>query len=202
MAFVTITCPQCGGQAQIEAGRSVMCPYCGREISAPAADMNFAFAPAPDMQQPVDVQFSPPPVQYAPQQVADPAQFTAAAPQQYAAPVPQYDPRVLAEAQQKRKNWYTIVGGLMAFQTLLFAVGVLLASLDINIGVAMILTWVLSLMLFSPFSAAMRPDNAYIEKKPLCKSKVGWSILQFLLSASATSAIGAIMFAILYALFG
>ena len=31
MAFVTITCPQCGGQAQIEAGRSVMCPYCGKE---------------------------------------------------------------------------------------------------------------------------------------------------------------------------
>ena len=209
MAFVTITCPQCGGQAQIEAGRSAMCPYCGREITAPPADQGFAFAQdvqyAPPQQQ-AAVQFAPPPaqsaVQYAPQQTQDPSVFSQSAQQPYAAPVQQYHPQVLADAKQKRKNWYTINCAFMAFQTLLFAVGSLLASLDVNVGVALILTWLLSLMLFAGISAAVRPDDAYIDKKPVCKSKVAWGIMQFLLSAMATSAIGAILFAILYALFG
>ena len=209
MAFVTITCPQCGGQAQIEAGRSVMCPYCGREITAPPSDQGFAFAQdmqyAPPQQQ-AAVQFAPPPAQsvaqFAPQQTQDPSVFTQSAQQPYAAPIQQYHPQVLADAKQKRKNWYTINTAFMAFQTLLFAFGVLLASLDLGVGTALILTWLLSLALFAVISAASRPDDAYLDKKPVCKSKVAWSILLFLLSAMATSAVGAILFAILYALFG
>ena len=62
MALVTIICPNCGGQAQIEAGRSAMCPYCGRELSAQAAAQS-GMAMAQEIQFAQDVQFAPPPVQ-------------------------------------------------------------------------------------------------------------------------------------------
>lgn len=49
MAYINIICPNCGGTAQIEAGRSAMCPYCACELHTPAGgDQGFAFAPQPD----------------------------------------------------------------------------------------------------------------------------------------------------------
>jgi DNA-directed RNA polymerase subunit RPC12/RpoP len=27
-----LVCPNCGGEAQLEAGRSAICPYCGRKV--------------------------------------------------------------------------------------------------------------------------------------------------------------------------
>ncbi|MBP0975485.1 MAG: hypothetical protein J6P20_05415, partial [Oscillospiraceae bacterium] len=44
MAFINIVCPNCGGKAQIESGRSAMCPYCACELNAQQEDQGFAFA--------------------------------------------------------------------------------------------------------------------------------------------------------------
>ena len=62
--LIVYTCPNCGGTAQIEAGRDAMCPYCACMRSVPQkSDKAFA----------QDVQFAPPPAQQVqPQQ--DPAQ--------------------------------------------------------------------------------------------------------------------------------
>ena len=35
--LINAVCPNCGGQAQIEAGRSAICPYCGSELTSQAA---------------------------------------------------------------------------------------------------------------------------------------------------------------------
>lgn len=205
MAFVTITCPQCGGQAQIEAGRSVMCPYCGREISAPPADGGFAYAPLPQDTQQAAVQFAPPPAQtpmqdqsvFGVQPSAMPAQQYQ--PQYYA---PQYTQEQLHVAQQKRTNWYYTNAAMIGGQTLLFAFGTFLAALGSSIGTAMILTWVLSLPGCGILSALLRPDDAYIAKKPLFKHKLVHGFAQFLFGAAVSSAVGGILCAILYSLFG
>lgn len=202
MAFVTITCPQCGGQAQIEAGRSVMCPYCGKEISAPAADGGFAYAPV-DAQQSA-VQFAPPPVQndmqdrsvFGVQPTAMPMQQMPYSPQAM------YQPEQLRIAEQKRKNWYYTNAAMIGGQTLLFALGLLYAALDFNFGVAMILCWVLSLPVCGILSALLRPEDAYLTKKPMFKSKIAQGFVQFLGGAAASAGVGAIVFAILYSIFG
>ena len=73
MPMINIICPKCGGQAQVEAGRSAMCPYCAYELNSSLADPGFAFAEdvqfaenvraAENMQFAQDVQFAQPPVQ-------------------------------------------------------------------------------------------------------------------------------------------
>ena len=75
MAFITMICPNCGGQAQIEAGHSAMCPYCGNEMAASPVDTGAAFAQ--------DMQFAPPPAQAA-VQMQDPFLQQQAAMQQQA----------------------------------------------------------------------------------------------------------------------
>lgn len=199
MAFVTITCPQCGGQAQIEAGRSVMCPYCAKELAAPSAEGGFAFAPQ-DVPQ-AAVQFAPPPaqavVQMQPQQAAMPAQ-----PYQQQYVVPQYTQEQLQLAEKKRKGWQTMNAAFIGGQTLLFALGLLYASLDLNFGVAMVLSWVLSLPVCGFLSGALRPDDAYLQKKPMFKSRIAQGFIQFLGGAAASAGVGAILFAILYSMFG
>ncbi|MBR3044450.1 MAG: zinc ribbon domain-containing protein [Oscillospiraceae bacterium] len=203
MAFVTITCPQCGGQALIEAGRSVMCPYCGKEISAPAADGGFAYAPV-DAQQSA-VQFAPPPVQT---DMQDPTVFgnqpavMPAQPYQQQYVMPQYTQEQLLAAQQKRTNWYYTNAAMIGGQTLLFAFGVFYAILGFNVGAALILTWVLSIPGCGLLSALLRPDDAYIDKKPMFKSKIAHGFAQLILGAATSSAVGAIIGAILNALFG
>ena len=49
-------------------------------------------------------------------------------------------------------------------------------------------------------SAMKRPDEAYLQKKPM--SRIAHGILFLLLSAAATSAVGGILFAILAGLAG
>ncbi|MBR3418611.1 MAG: zinc ribbon domain-containing protein [Oscillospiraceae bacterium] len=203
MAFVTITCPQCGGQAQIEAGRSVMCPYCGKEISAPPADGGFAYAPLEAQQN--AVQFAPPPVQTGMQ---DPSVFgdqpvvSLAQPYQQQYVMPQYTQEQLHVAQQKRTNWYYTNAAMIGGQTLLFAFGVFFAILGSSIGTAMILTWVLTIPGCGLLSALLRPDDAYIDKKPMFKNKIAQGFAQLILGAATSSAVGAIIGAILNALFG
>ena len=199
MAFVTITCPQCGGQAQIEAGRSVMCPYCGREISAPPADGGFAYAPLPQDTQQAAVQFAPPPAQTAMQMQPQAMPAQQYQPQYYA---PQYTQEQLLAAQQKRTNWYYTNAAMIGGQTLLFAFGVFLAILGSSIGTAMILTWVLSIPGCGLLSALLRPDNAYLEKKPMFKGRIAQGFAQLILGAATSAAVGAIVGAILYSLFG
>ena len=110
MALVTIICPNCGGQAQIEAGRSAMCPYCGRELSAQAAAQS-GMAMAQEMQFAQDVQFAPPPAQQAmqmqpqiqPDAMAMPQMQQTYQPQQYSAPM--YTPDQLRQAEKMRNSW-------------------------------------------------------------------------------------------------
>ena len=144
-----------------------------------------------------DLQFAPPPepAPMQPQQM----QMPGAVPMQAQYRV-QYSPAQLQAAEKKRKTWHIMNCGLMGFQTLLFAFGVLFAAMNRRFGIPMILTWVLTLPFFAIISAMKRPDEAYIEKKPM--SRIAHGILFLLLSAAATSAVGGILFAILAGLAG
>ena len=209
MAFITVTCPNCGGQSQIEAGRSIVCPYCAYMLDPKtdaAPDMQFAQQPMqPDMQfaqQPApmqDMQFmqqnAPMPMQN-----MQPGQFMPQNPQFQ--PYQQISPAQLADAQKKRKSWYVQNWAMLGIQALVMALGLLFVDLDNRLGVPMILCWLLSLPACAILSGMMRPDEAYIEKKPLFKSKITQGFVQFLLSAASTSAVGGILFAILEGFFG
>lgn len=207
MALVTIICPNCGGQAQIEAGRSAMCPYCGRELSAQAAAQS-GMAMAQEMQFAQDVQFAPPPAQQAmqmqpqiqPDAMAMPQMQQTYQPQQYSAPM--YTPDQLRQAEKMRNSWYSKVGIMMAVQALVMAWGIFFASAGWGLGIAMILAWVLSLPFCAMWAAFSRPDQAYLDKKPMLKSKIAQGIFQFIFGAAASAAVGGILFAIFYALFG
>ena len=179
-----------------------MCPYCGKEIAAPPADGGFAYAPMEAQQS--AVQFAPPPVQndmqdrsvFGVQPTAMPTQQMPYSPQAM------YQPEQLRIAEQKRKNWYGINAAMIGGQTLLFAFGVFYAILGFNVGTAMILTWVLTIPGCGILSALLRPDDAYIDKKPMFKSKIVQGFAQLILGAATSSAVGAIIGAILNALFG
>lgn len=211
MAMITMVCPNCGGQAQIEAGRSVMCPYCGKELSE--IESAGAFAYAPEKKQ--DVQFAQPDVQFAPPPVPDLMQMQQPAVQQPAAmPVPvqqeqfmtqqplYYTPDQLRIAQNKRKNWHIMNSALIGLQSLMMAVGILLTESESRFGVPLILTWLLTTFGFGAVSGISRPDDAYIEKKPFCKSRFGQGVTQFWMGAAISAVVGGILFAILAGLLG
>ena len=183
MAMKTVICPFCGTQVQVEEGQYAHCPACATELNTAPAEGGFAFAPQ-DAPIAPDLQFAPPP---------EPAPMQP----QYRV---QYSPAQLQAAEKKRKTWHIMNCGLMGFQTLLFAFGVLFAAMNRRFGIPMILTWVLTLPFFAIISAMKRPDEAYIEKKPM--SRIAHGILFLLLSAAATSAVGGILFAILAGLAG
>lgn len=210
MAFIQVTCSVCGGQVQIEAGRKVMCPYCAAELDGSAGAGGFAFAPQPEedrfaeadmqfaqqqelMQQ--SMEFAPPPMPLQAQPNAMPMQQTGAA--QYL-----HSPQQLAEAQNKRKNWYLTNSAMVASQSLMLAAGILLTVQGSRFGVPLILTWVLTLPGCGAVSGLTRPDSAYIDKKPFNKTKFGAGITQFWLGAAISGAVGGILFAILAGLFG
>lgn len=199
MAMKTVICPFCGTQVQVEEGQYAHCPACATELNTAPAEGGFAFAPQ-DVPAAPDLQFAPPPepAPMQPQQMQMPQQ-TGAVPMQPQYRV-QYSPAQLQAAEKKRKTWHIMNCGLMGFQTLLFAFGVLFAAMNRRFGIPMILTWVLTLPFFAIISAMKRPDEAYIEKKPM--SRIAHGILFLLLSAAATSAVGGILFAILAGLVG
>ena len=72
MSFINIICPNCGGKAQLEAGRSAMCPYCARELNAPEGEGGFAFAPPPEQEFLRDVQLAEADMQFAEPDFAQP----------------------------------------------------------------------------------------------------------------------------------
>lgn len=215
MAVITVTCPVCGGQAQIEAIRGAVCPNCGAALENAAADQGFAYAPQPNAQpmqetkfaeadmlfaqqqelMKQNMQFAPPPMPMQAQPTAMPMQQTGAA--QYL-----YSPQQLAEAQNKRKNWYLTNSAMVASQSLMLALGILLTVQGSRLGVPLILTWVLTLPGCGAVSGLTRPDSAYIDKKPFNKTKFGAGITQFWMGAAISGAVGGILFAILAGLFG
>lgn len=217
MPFINITCPKCGGQAQIEAGRSAMCPYCACELNAAAPDPGFAFAEdmqfaenlraAENMQSAQDVQFAQAPVQqpvqmqqpnaYASPQI-NPAQFINPA-MQYQQPVQQFPPQQLEAARKKRRQWHFLNLGMLAVQAvvLLFAIGMLDYFYNDDLGALLIVAWLFSLPVCAILSGAMRPDEAYIDRKPLFKRKIIQGFMHFLISLPVTAATAGILYAIL-----
>ncbi len=207
MAFITVNCPACGGQAQIEIGKSAMCPYCAHELNV-TADAGFAFAPQeaqaaselqfaqPEAQLGQDIRFAAPP-QPMPMQQAMPMPQ-----EQYGMAAPQYDPATLEIARNKRKNWHVMNSALIGFQTLMFALGILLTVCETRFGVPLIMLWVLSTFGFGAISGITRPDAAYIEKKPFWKTRFLQAVTQFWMGAAISAAVGAILFVIIAGLFG
>ncbi len=191
MAIKTVICPFCGTQVQVEEGQYSHCPTCATELNTAPSNDGFAFAPQGVPTAP-ELQFAPPPEHSTnqPQQMQMPLQMAGVVQMQQ-----RYSPAQLQEAEKKRRNWTIMNCGLMGFQALLFAFGVLFASMNKRFGTPMILSWLLTLPFFAIVSAMKRPDEAYIEKKPM--SRIVYGILYFLLSTAATATVGSILFAIL-----
>lgn len=223
MSMIHIICPNCGGTAQIEAGRSVMCPYCAYELNADAPDPGFAFAedaqfakamqtakeidfaqqpvremqpaqtdfygapvPQPQMQQPYAAPQANP-AQFASRQM-DPAQFT---------PQPQYTQAELVAARKKRGQWYFLNAALYAIPAIVLAIGVLLEEYDGDAGVPLILSWLMAHPIGGFLSGLLRPDDAYIDRKPMFKHKSTHGFMHFIASFPATAIAGGILYAIL-----
>lgn len=216
MALITVTCPVCGGQAQIEKMRGAMCPYCGSELRVPQENQGAALAAQPDMQMMQDMQFAEADKQFAQQQELMqqsmqfapppmPQQNMYAAPQmnpaQFAAPVQQryYSEAELRAARKRCNQWRLLNLGMIAAQTLVMAFGIALVDYfyEDGLGGLMVIAWLFSLPVCGVLSGAVRPDDAYIDQKPLFKKKWVQSIMHFLLSIPASAAAGGILYAIL-----
>ena len=207
MAFITMICQNCGGQAQIEAGRSAICPYCGNEMTISAAETGSAFAQ--------DVQYAPPPAQAAVQQMQDPFLQRAAMQQQAAMPMPQqnvmpmqpaayapqYTPAQLDQAAKKRHSWHFMNTAMIAVQALVLSLGVILDDHHTDIGVPMILGWLMSQPACGFISGILRPDHAYLDRKPLFKSKVVQGFVQFGIGMAASAIGGGLLYAIIDSMF-
>ena len=202
MPMISIICPNCGGTAQIEAGRSVMCPYCAYELNASQADPGFAFAQdvqfAQNMQAAENMQFAPPPVQQAPMQQPQIYAAPQANPAQFRTTMP-YTPAQLSEAMKKRGRWYFLNIALLVIPTVVLALGIGLEEFGSDLGVPLILSWLLAQPLGGILSGTMRPDEAYIDKKPLFKHRSAQGFMHFLLSLPTTAAAGGILFAVIEA---
>lgn len=202
MSMISIICPNCGGTAQIEAGRSVMCPYCAYELNASQADPGFAFAQdvqfAQNMPPAENMQFAPPPVQQAPMQQPQIYAAPQANPAQFRTPMP-YTPAQLSEAMKKRGRWYFLNIALLVIPTLVLALGIGLEEFGSDLGVPLILSWLLAQPLGGILSGTMRPDEAYIDKKPLFKHRSTQGFMHFILSLPATAASAGILYALMEA---
>jgi hypothetical protein len=209
MAFITVICPLCGGQTQIEAMKGAMCPYCGSELNTAQGNQGFAFAPQPAaadqfsaagpqyagqpemMQQ--NVQFAPPPMPVQAQPNAMPMQY--GAPAQFR----QYSPQEIAAAGKRRGQWRFLNIAMIAVQALIMTFSIALADYFFEDWLAglMILAWLFSQPVCAILSGVLRPDDAYIAEKPLFKKKWVQSLIHFLISLPASAAAGGILYAIL-----
>ena len=123
--MIAVQCPRCGGTAQIESGKSAMCPCCALELTAP---------PPPD-EEPFgqDVQFAPPPVQAAPERVSPEKPAAPPAPQvqdagafvrQMQDPAAAFsDDADETYARKKRRSWRFMNVFFLAIQSVLTAIG-------------------------------------------------------------------------------
>ena len=203
-------CPYCGGTAQVEDGIKVLCPYCGNELPADDGGVQMMAQPVPQeaypeqgyaVQQPVQQnmqmqqgasfvqnQMYPPAQQYAPPQGG----MTAQNPQYR-----QYTPEQLEQAKKKRAGWHLMNAAMFAMQGLILGLGIYLDDWGYDIGVPMILGWLASLFFGAVASAWLRPDEAYLEKKPPFGPKWLYFILHGLGHLIVTTIIGGILFGIL-----
>ncbi len=192
MALMNLVCPNCGGQAQIEAGRSAICPYCGGELaSETAALVQGAFAQ--------NVQFAPPPAQQMPVQ-QDPYAGMQNMPNAAAMFPPQeqlFTRAQLEAAKKKRDHWYALNAVMIAISAAVILIGVELNNRIDSLSTGLALSWILSHPLCGIISGLMRPDDAYIEKKPLFKSRFVQGIMHMLLSIPLSLAFGIVGYALL-----
>ena len=176
MELVTLVCQNCGTKAQPEAGRGVICPCCGNEMSPMPADTDAAFAQ--------DMQFAPPPLpddeQTHPQflQETQPLPELPIQPEQFASTAPRYTPEQLAQAKKKRGYWHFMNIAMPVIQAVVLGAGVTLNEADNNYGVLLIMTWLMSVPVCGFLSALLRPDDAYLDKPPAFKTKVMQGIIQ------------------------
>lgn len=200
--MIAVQCPRCGGTAQIESGKSAMCPYCALELTAPQTPDEVSFGQ--------DVQFAPPPVQAAPDPVSlqKPAAPPAPQVQDAGAFVRQTQAQqgitnlrplqpdapfgAFAEdedenfGKKKRRSWRRMNAGILALQTFLCGVGIFANETGgDSFSVAMMLGWMLSLLICPVISAATRPDDCYVTKSPLPKHKFLLYLVMLLLGMAA-----------------
>ena len=179
-----------------------MCPYCAYELNSSLADPGFAFAEdvqfAQNMQAAENMQFAPPPVQQAPMQQPQIYAAPQANPAQFRTTMP-YTPAQLSEAMKKRGRWYFLNVALLVIPTLVLALGIGLEEFGSDLGVPLILSWLLAQPLGGILSGTMRPDEAYIDKKPLFKHRSTQGFMHFLLSLPATAASAGILYALMEA---
>ena len=141
--------------------------------------------------------------QYQPQH---PQQYQPQYQQQYPPPQAQqvqqqYTPQELAAAAKKRRGWLLMNIALYVLQMVLIGFGVELSERGYGWGTAMIIGWVFSIIGVAGVSAAMRPDEAYLTRKPLFPHRLVQFLASFLLGIS-TLFVGALIFVILSEIFG
>ena len=202
MPFISITCQNCGGQAQIESGRSAICPYCGNELKAMLDDSGFAFAP--DMQAAENMQFAPPPVQQVPLPSETSYASISGNPAEFVQP-PRYTQAELAEAQRKRRQWTALNISMLVLEALLLGIGIAVEDFfydfEFGWGAMMVFGWFAAQPICAFLSGLMRPDDADSDSKTIFRKKVLQGLLFILLSIPVTAAAGGILYAILESLF-
>ena len=172
-----------------------MCPYCGAEtgpanqsgIAVSPQDVQFAQAPQPvSLEKQQAVQFVQPEQTYAPvQQMQNPAACI--------------DPETLAEAKSKRKRWVyltMLIGLIQAIPVFLYALGYEHYTIFHRISYyidddALVLLWMLLMLVGTGVATGLRPDNAYIEKKPFPKNRFALFILLGIILGIGTMVWGA-----------
>ena len=168
-----IQCPYCGLVSRIPDGMPANCVQCGRQLMTGAAvQYQYAQQPAPQMQQ------------------------SFAAQPQMPVQQPAYPPEVLKHAKKKRRDWHILNAVLFGIQTFTLGFGVFLNDIGNDMFLPILGGWILSLPLFAFLSARLRPDGAYLEKKPFCRSRVTLGFLQFLIGG-ASFFTAAVIYAIL-----
>ena len=180
MELETLICQNCGHKAKPKAGRGIICPCCGNEMSPLPTDSAAAFAQ--------DMQFAPPPVQDVEQiqtqflQDTLPLQELQIQPEQFAATDPQYTQEQLAQAKKKRRCWHFMNIAMPVIQAILLSVGsTSYVFHNNNYSLMLIEIWRISVPVCGILSGLLRPDNAYLEKKPMFKSRIAQGIMQFVL---------------------
>ena len=161
----------------------------GAEDSAGAVQTAQQLYTEPPPVQPVPVQ-----IQHGP--VMQQAQFTTEPVMQQ----PLYSPEQLRAAEKRRKSWHFLNTVMLLLQTGLFAASFFLNEKRNDFGVALLFAWMLSIPVFSLLSPLLRPDSAYLDRRPLIQSKIVHYILQFAVGM-LTMLSGLAVFALLLALF-
>ena len=190
MELETLICQNCGHKAKPEAGRGVICPCCGNEMSPLSSDNAAAFAQ--------DMQFAPPPVQPVPDDEQTHSQFLQKSvplpelqiqPEQFASTGPQYTPEQLAQAKKKRRFWHILNIAMPVIQAIVLSVGTAMYVANKNqvLGLMLISAYRLSTPVCGILSGLLRPDDAYLEKKPLFKTRVAQGTMQFVLGTIASA---------------